>query len=129
MKKLTLIAITSLFSLNLFCQVHWTKHPDNPVMVPGASGEWNSLTLGPGTVMFYDNTYHMYFDGSDYHSQAIGYATSPDGITWTQDVNNNNFRQFLQEIEVRYIIYPRYYQEKKALVFQRIARVSFFKVR
>ena len=59
-----------------------------PVMVPGASGEWDSKAVGPGTVLFYDNTYHLYYNDSGHRPTRIGHATSPDGITWSRDVNN-----------------------------------------
>ena len=43
MKKIYLISLFSIFSLNLFCQIHWTKHPDNP-----DNGPWISWGMGRG---------------------------------------------------------------------------------
>lgn len=88
MKLIQLVFLFSFFSFNLFSQVHWTKYENNPVMVPGASGEWDENSVGPGTVLFYDNTYHMYYDGSGPRPYGIGHATSTDGIIWTRDLNN-----------------------------------------
>ncbi len=90
MKKIYLISLLSIFSVNLFCQVHWTKHPDNPIMTPGSAGEWDEMIIAPGSIIFLDNTYHMWYWGGDMETvnQRIGYATSPDGITWTKYANN-----------------------------------------
>jgi len=88
MKKIYLLLLLSIFSLNLFCQIHWTKHPDNPVMVPGLAGEWDEELLYPGypgSVIYYDSTYHMWPTGNWI---SIGHATSPDGVTWTKDINS-----------------------------------------
>ena len=89
MKKIYLLSLLSIFSLNLFCQINWTKHPDNPVVVPGSAGEWDEDDIGPGSVIYYDTTYHMWYTGGVYDDTSrIGHATSPDGITWTKDTNN-----------------------------------------
>ena len=83
--QLLLVFLLPILSQNLFCQVHWIKPIDNPVMIFGESGEWDESYIGPGSVMFYDNTYHMYYDGGlGFIPQGIGYATSPDGITWSR---------------------------------------------
>ena len=47
MKKLILLTFTAILSLNLFCQVYWTKHPDNPVLTPGSPGEWDEKRFFP----------------------------------------------------------------------------------
>jgi N-acetylneuraminic acid mutarotase/predicted GH43/DUF377 family glycosyl hydrolase len=89
MKKIYLISLISVFSLNLFCQFDWTKYPDNPVMVPGPSGEWDEQSIEPGSVVYHDSIYHMWYNGSKHlDPNRIGYATSPDGINWTKDTNN-----------------------------------------
>ncbi len=88
MKKIYLLTIILALSVNLKSQVHWTKHPDNPVMVPGTPGEWDEELLFPGypgSVIFYDSIYHMWPTGNWI---SIGHATSPDGVTWTKDINS-----------------------------------------
>jgi len=68
----------------------WTKS-STPVLEPGTGWE-NHLVQWP-EVLFDGTTFHMWYCGS----QAIGgrpidlsfgYATSPDGITWTRDPEN-----------------------------------------
>ncbi len=90
MKKLILLAITAIFSLNLYCQIHWEKHPDNPVLTPGSPGEWDEDCISPSSVIYYDSTYHMWYTSGRFDTipHRIGHATSPDGITWTKDTNN-----------------------------------------
>jgi hypothetical protein len=89
MKKIYLFSILSIFSLNLFCQYFWEKHPDNPVLVPGPSGEWDEDIISPNSVIYYDNIYHMWYsNGKAGLTSRIGHATSPDGIAWTKDINN-----------------------------------------
>ena len=51
MKKLYLFTLLAAISINLFCQVHWTKHPDNPVLVPEESGEWDAGMVVPNSVI------------------------------------------------------------------------------
>jgi predicted GH43/DUF377 family glycosyl hydrolase len=88
MKNIYLLSILSIFSLNLYCQIYWEKHPGNPVMLPGAAGEWDNEAIGSGRVIYHDNTYHMWYHGGTIGSLGIGHATSPDGVTWTKDTNN-----------------------------------------
>jgi predicted GH43/DUF377 family glycosyl hydrolase len=89
MKKIYLLSLLAIFSLNLYCQVHWIKHHENPIMVPGSSGDWDSLYVSTGPVIYYDTLYHMWYTGGmDEDTARIGHATSPDGITWTKDTNN-----------------------------------------
>lgn len=62
----------------------WTVDPD-PVLEPGPSGSWDDRVVGEPAVLRRDDGYHLWFlgkgrDGTD----AIGYATSPDGVTWTK---------------------------------------------
>ena len=69
--------------------INWEKYKDNPVMVPGASGEWDNGLIGTHCVLFTDETYHIWYAaGADQSKLQIGYATSPDGITWTKYANN-----------------------------------------
>jgi N-acetylneuraminic acid mutarotase/predicted GH43/DUF377 family glycosyl hydrolase len=91
MKRNHLVFLLSILSLNLFCQTHWTKHPDNPVMLAGTSGDWDKNQVMPRTVIYQDSMYQMWYWGGDFnvHKFQIGYATSPDGINWTKDTLHN----------------------------------------
>ncbi len=94
MKKIYLLSLLSIFSLNLLCQVQWTKHSENPVMVPGTSGEWDKTLDYIGSIILHDDTYMMWYSGiTDSGIESVGLATSPDGTTWTRDANNPVFEK------------------------------------
>jgi Tol biopolymer transport system component len=67
----------------------WAKYPGNPVLVEGAGGDWDDSSVMIPSVIFNGTGYQMWFGGQDASSVfRIGYATSPDGITWTKDLSN-----------------------------------------
>lgn len=69
--------------------IEWTKYPGNPVMLPGSATDWDKEFVGLGSVIYYGNKYHMWYTGGSFAGiLRIGHATSPDGITWTKDINN-----------------------------------------
>lgn len=87
-KKTFLLFLLSILSLNLFCQVDWTKHPD-PVLETGPSGSWDQAWVGLPCVLLVDDTLRMWYSGWDDITGAVGYATSTDGgITWTKYDHN-----------------------------------------
>jgi len=60
MKAFFAFALLVFSSLNLLCQSHWAKHPDNPIMMEtGVPGDWDETYIGLGEVLYFDNTYHM----------------------------------------------------------------------
>ena len=69
--------------------IHWNRHP-SPVFESVAGG-WYRDALLPGTVIKEKGIFKMWFSGSigslaqstPTTENSIGYATSPDGITWT----------------------------------------------
>lgn len=71
----------------------WTKYQGNPVIDVEALGSWDSQLWGYTRVLFdsswSDSTrYRMWYTGYDGVLSRIGYATSPDGISWTKDPAN-----------------------------------------
>jgi len=90
MKNLSLLfAAFLLIQLTTLAQTNWTKYEDNPVLPFGTPGSWDEGSSELGSVLFYDNLYHMWYDGNDGVNFCIGHATSPDGIIWTKDTLNN----------------------------------------
>ncbi len=63
----------------------WIKYGGNPVLAPSLPWE-GSRIFGP-TVISDTGIYKMWYGGSDGTAARIGYATSPDGITWTKQGN------------------------------------------
>ncbi len=72
--------------------ITWTRYAGNPVMLPGDSTEWHNRMITNVTVILDNGLFKMWFASPDiyFNNQAtdfkgnIGYATSPDGITWTK---------------------------------------------
>lgn len=65
---------------------HWEKHPE-PVLLTGPDGDWDGGRITNATVVKENETYKMWFQGSNEGFPAfvtfpIGYATSSDGILW-----------------------------------------------
>lgn len=61
-----------------------TKYAGNPVLNLGAAGKFDDEQLHEATVWKEGVTYHMLYCGYDGTRWQIGYATSPDGTTWTR---------------------------------------------
>jgi beta-1,2-mannobiose phosphorylase / 1,2-beta-oligomannan phosphorylase len=72
-------------------QTSWKKQTVNPVLKVGEAGTWDSKNIQPGAVVFRNAAYHLWYSGSDGAYWKIGYATSPDGISWTKYANNPVF--------------------------------------
>ncbi|TFB11225.1 T9SS type A sorting domain-containing protein [Candidatus Marinimicrobia bacterium MT.SAG.2] len=69
--------------------ITWTKHPSNPVMNFGASGEWDNAKAGVDAVIYNGSIYEMWYEGGrGAQLTQIGYATSTDGLVWTKHASN-----------------------------------------
>jgi hypothetical protein len=63
----------------------WTKRP-NPVLDIGAAGSFDADQVAEPRVFAVDGGYRMYYTARDSAVvNTLALATSPDGITWTQD--------------------------------------------
>lgn len=62
----------------------FTPVQTDPVFARGQK-PWFADVVEPGAVIFHDGQFHLFFNGFDGWPAkvAIGYATSPDGVTWT----------------------------------------------
>jgi predicted GH43/DUF377 family glycosyl hydrolase len=61
----------------------------NPVLQHSNNPKWDNLYIDPGAMVYYDDTFHMFFNGI-YGFPApvgVGYATSTDGYHWTRQVS------------------------------------------
>jgi predicted GH43/DUF377 family glycosyl hydrolase len=68
--------------------VDWTMDPNNPVLTPGPEGEWDDEWLYGAAVIYEGGEFHMWFHGFDGERFRCGYATSPDGSSWTKYSGN-----------------------------------------
>jgi hypothetical protein len=63
----------------------WTRYEGNPVLENGPAGSWKESGVSGPCIHFDGSMYHMWFSAwNATEITAIGYATSPDGITWTE---------------------------------------------
>lgn len=89
MRRILFILLLTPISLNLICQGNWIKHPANPVLEPGEEGAWDQVFISPGSILYIDSIYHMWYSGGIFTGTLrIGHATSEDGIAWSKDQNN-----------------------------------------
>jgi predicted GH43/DUF377 family glycosyl hydrolase len=65
--------------------VNWTKYSGNPVLSKGDSLSWEAKWIESPAVLYDNGMYKMWYTGvgRDWRIK-IGYATSPDGVTWTK---------------------------------------------
>ncbi len=65
------------------------RHPDNPILLPNTSHEWEHDGAFNGCVAYHDGTFHMVYralssekrqSGINMRVSSVGYATSQDGI-------------------------------------------------
>ncbi len=70
--------------------MHWTEDPGNPLLTPHLP--WESYRVHPSGVIADASGFKLYYTGASgvggEHDTAIGYATSFDGRTWTEDPSN-----------------------------------------
>ncbi len=89
--------------------VSWTKHAGNPVLKKGSAGSWDDTWTGFCSVLLdtVTTTYRMWYSGSDtsrinenpWRTECqIGYATSPDGFTWTKHDEKNPIFTDIDEV-------------------------------
>ena len=62
----------------------WTTDPE-PILKPGAAGDWDEMQVLAPNVLKIDSGYTMYYSGVGASgTQQIGMATSSDGAHWTK---------------------------------------------
>lgn len=59
--------------------IHWTKNPDNPVLLPGPADSWDDEAAFVGDVLLDGSIYRMWYGGFDGLVTRTGYAISPRG--------------------------------------------------
>jgi len=69
--------------------LHWTKfNRGKPIFVHGQPGSADSTKIDKPAVLHFGGKFHMWYTAGDDTSQyKIGYATSPDGISWKRENN------------------------------------------
>lgn len=70
---------------------HWKRYGNNPVLGPGAASDWDNTSVGYCSVINSTGIWHMWYGGGPGTNLGIGYATSPDGVSWTKHPYNPIF--------------------------------------
>jgi len=84
-----ILAVCEIFPIFVRAQTIWFKYAGNPVMNVGAAGSWESKWVMPDRVIKQGSVYKMWYTALNSSSiHRIGYATSPNGITWTKYAGN-----------------------------------------
>ena len=67
----------------------WTKYAGNPILVRSQL-ELEDRFIQEPNILYENGIFRMWFSQMDRKGQgtALGYATSPDGFTWTKYPNN-----------------------------------------
>ncbi len=69
--------------------VEWVMDSANPVLTRGESGEWDDFRLDGASVVYDGSSFQMWYSGSGTDGvERVGYATSPDGSSWTKYEGN-----------------------------------------
>ncbi|MBN2027042.1 MAG: hypothetical protein JW854_09835 [Actinobacteria bacterium] len=67
----------------------FAKEPTNPVLAPGVLGSWDDTLVSGYGRKREDGGYEVFYRGQDAAGiNAVGYADSPDGISWTKYTGN-----------------------------------------
>jgi len=87
MKKRVLgVALVFIFVVltpNVFGDAQWAKSPSNPVLGP-TPNQWDATYTTTPRVIYDGKVYRMWFNGGRFGSSGVGYATSSDGVSWSQ---------------------------------------------
>jgi predicted GH43/DUF377 family glycosyl hydrolase len=68
--------------------IHWTKHPDNPVLDSLSAENWDYPRAQLHTILYENSTFHGWYSGGEFMQWDIGYVSSSDGINWIKHENN-----------------------------------------
>jgi len=75
----------------VFAQTELTPYQGNPVLAFGSPGSWDAGWVAFGRTLLHNGTYYTFYAGSPDLTttpEAIGYATSSDGISFTKYAND-----------------------------------------
>ena len=79
-----LVGVLLLFPKS-YGQINWTKDTlNNPILMRGPNGSWDDELIARLYTIFDGSVYHGWYAGYDGNNTRIGYASSPDGISWTK---------------------------------------------
>ena len=74
-------------------KVEFSAYEGNPILSRGSGDDWDAQSIHDPSMVIYDELYYMFYGGdhTGWTGAAIGYATSPDGLTWEKYSENPVF--------------------------------------
>jgi predicted GH43/DUF377 family glycosyl hydrolase len=87
--------------------INWVKH--GIVLSPGFADDWDSSSVGLGSVLWNGTAYLMWYTGTNgitYPGGAIGLATSTDGLNWVKYAGNPVIKPSELGNDLKYIAAP-----------------------
>jgi hypothetical protein len=76
--------------------IDFTSYAENPVFAGTDANTWDQHIRERGYILREENTYHLWYTGYQGGGEEVkhlGYATSPDGFTWTRYPDNPIFTE------------------------------------
>ncbi len=75
--------------------VHFVQYEKNPVFAGTGDSTWDDQIRERGYILREGNTWYLWYTGyiDKNDTKHLGYATSPDGITWTRYKGNPIYTQ------------------------------------
>jgi hypothetical protein len=69
--------------------INWSRYGNGPVLNPDGGATWDDKYLYAWSVIKHATDYHLWYSGGGVvgRNEGIGYAYSPDGLTWTINPN------------------------------------------
>ncbi|MEK9179191.1 MAG: alpha/beta fold hydrolase, partial [Patescibacteria group bacterium] len=68
--------------------ITWQRNPETPVISKGTGSDFDRASASAPFVLKDGSVYKMWYSGHDTSAWRVGYATSPDGISWTKYAQN-----------------------------------------
>jgi len=91
--RMLLLALLSVSCARLYPPelVEFTPYEHNPVFAGRGPGHWDEMIRERGWILREGGLYHLWYTGytlPESNVKHLGYATSPDGLTWTRHPDN-----------------------------------------
>ncbi|MSR59593.1 MAG: glycosylase [Planctomycetaceae bacterium] len=84
--------------------VRFTAYAKNPVFTAAGPGHWDAKIRERGWILREGETWRLWYtgdDGTPEGTRLLGYATSPDGLTWTRHAANPLDRnEWIEDMQV-----------------------------
>ncbi len=80
--------------------VHFTPYLENPIFAGTAVGTWDHKIRERGWILRHGGMWHLWYTGYNderAEKKMLGYATSPDGLTWKRYAENPIFDKMWTE--------------------------------